>query len=231
MSLTGAAIQGKGRYGTPSAGRHSRRSSSPRVSSISGHTSIPRFLYCFMLNRQFPYFSTGMEFFKSFLPYQGGLIAYASAFLSQLYHLPLAGVVDHHLGCGFPLPGDGWASSSISAARACARSTMSPLILMLILCSQLQTCIGRRSCSSDGAVARNLYMRLTPRNWWLAAAAFVALFGRGLLFDGGRMPDVCGIVRDLRVSAPEGGFCSERSSCCWHRSLCFSPDDTSSELI
>ncbi|MGD1000595.1 MAG: DUF6057 family protein, partial [Candidatus Brocadiia bacterium] len=135
MSLTGAAIRIRRLYG-----QFTRGPAFPALVFLAVFLYLwlylePAFLYSFMPYRQFPAFSTGMEFFESFLPYQGGLVAYASAFLSQLYHWSWLGALVITSVAGLLCLATAGVFKHLGGTRVRALYYV-PAVLMLMLCSQ-----------------------------------------------------------------------------------------------
>jgi hypothetical protein len=145
----------------------------------------PALLYCyFMPSREFPCFSTGMEFFKSFLPYQGGPAAYAAAFLSQLYHWSWLGAVVITSVAGLLCLATAGVFNCLGGTRLRALHYV-PAVLMLMLYGQFSHPLAAALALLTALLLANLYMRLAPRNGWLAAAAFVALFAAAYYLTAG----------------------------------------------
>ena len=184
MSLTGAATQGKRLYE-----QFTRGPAFPALVFLSVFVYLwlylePAFLYSFMPYRQFPYFSTGMGFFKSFLPYQGGLVAYASAFLSQLYHWSWLGALVITSVAGLLCLATAGVFKHLGGTRVRALYYV-PAVLMLMLCSQYRHALAAVLALLTALLLANLYMQLAPRNGWLAGAAFVALFAAAYYLTAG----------------------------------------------
>jgi hypothetical protein len=175
MRLTGAATQTRRLYG-----QFIRGPAFPALVFFSIFLYLwlyldPAFLYNFMPFRQFPCFSTGMEFLKSYLPYQGGPAAYASAFLSQLYNWSWLGAMVITSVAGLLFLATAGVFKYLGGTRVRALHYV-PAVLLIMLCGQFRHPLAAALALLAALLLVNLYMWLAPRNGWLAAAAFVALF-------------------------------------------------------
>jgi hypothetical protein len=144
----------------------------------------PALLYCFMPNREFPCFATGTEFLKSFLPYQGGLAAYAAAFLSQLYYWPWLGAIVITSIAGLLCLATAGVFRHFGGTRVRALHYV-PALLLLILYGSLTHALAAALALLTALVLVNVYARLAPRSGWLAAVVFTTLFAAAYYLTAG----------------------------------------------